>query len=297
MFRKYESISRRFNERSYVKASYIVVTEKIDGANASFRKIDNDTVEMFKRNSVSNYKDVKGLRAFGDTINAEILNEDYTYYGEWTTPHKINYGENVNKFFIFDIYDNVKERYLHHNEVVEEAERIGFKTATVLYIGQPLSMEELSALANSYSVVSTEEVIREGVVVRYYQKDKDEFDKFKVVSDSFSEVKPMKKGKTQSGDFIKEFFDSTITPTRIYKSLKELERNNYLEGVDVENLDFTDIGTLLKSGLPRHVLNDIVEEEIFQVKDYLNSRFGKIFPPKLKDYIEQEMNNVKLDIQ
>lgn len=85
----------------------ISITEKIDGANASFC-IDNESslgVSCYSRNNL--LTEENRLRGYYDWILNNIapikhkLNPNYRYYGEWCVKHKIIYKEeNYYKFYL-----------------------------------------------------------------------------------------------------------------------------------------------------------------------------------------------------
>lgn len=111
--RKYESIVRASRVISHFNTTDdIDVTEKIDGANASFL-FDKSGLRFFSRN-----QEILGdttFHGFVPFIKDKIANsnlsdiafmykEQYIFYGEWVVKHKVNYKDGIkNTFILFDI--------------------------------------------------------------------------------------------------------------------------------------------------------------------------------------------------
>ena len=112
----------------------ISITEKIDGANASFR-IDNTNdlgVSCYSRNNLlDGHNTLDGFYNWvRDNIipTKQLLNPNYIYFGEWLIKHKVIYKEECyNNFYLFSIYDIEKEEYLSDEIVIEEAQRLNLK--------------------------------------------------------------------------------------------------------------------------------------------------------------------------
>ena len=105
---------KTFTQSTLVGNPQIVIQEKLDGANASFKR-DGDKVLCFSRNTqLDEHNTLRGFYNWvQENIKAEDLVEDGTYFGEWLVKHKLSYGENENKFYLFDIYDEDKSDRSH----------------------------------------------------------------------------------------------------------------------------------------------------------------------------------------
>ncbi|MGL4425283.1 MAG: RNA ligase family protein, partial [Cetobacterium sp.] len=116
--RKYDSIPNIYKVSDGLLAvgDIIHVSEKIDGANASFRMDDSGIVHYYSRNT--KLSEDNGLRGFvswcEENVEYEEVRSGYIFYGEWVVRHKINYtAEIANTFVLFDIYNAEEDKYLN----------------------------------------------------------------------------------------------------------------------------------------------------------------------------------------
>jgi hypothetical protein len=198
----------------------ISITEKIDGANASFR-IDNENplgVTCYSRNNpLDEHNTLSGY--YNWVIEnilpiKEKLNSNYIYYGEWLVKHKVVYkDEYYRNFYMFSIWDIEKEQYLSDDIVISEAERLGITTTNYFYRGKYISFEHLMSFVGK-SDITLEPNTGEGIVV----KNVNYFDNYnrqvfvKLVSERFAEVQKQRLPKNPNvTDKVTELIRSVLT--------------------------------------------------------------------------------------
>ncbi|MGU8678995.1 RNA ligase family protein [Clostridium perfringens] len=274
----------------------ISITEKIDGANASFC-IDNENalgVSCYSRNNL--LTEENRLRGYYDWILDNIvpikeeLNPNYRYFGEWLVKHKVIYKEeNYYKFYLFSIWDDEKQMYLSDEIVRSEAERLGLLTVEYFYYGKYISFEHLMSFVGK-SELTEEPNTGEGIVV----KNVSYFDNYgrqvfvKLVSDKFREVQQQKKPKNPNVDSkVIETIKSVLTKARVSKLIHKLVD----EGLLKEDFAIEDMGTILKE-LKDRPYQDIMKEEpelIGNIEEKIIKRtIGKNIPNIVKEVLKEE---------
>lgn len=277
------------------KGDIISITEKIDGANASFTKdLDNPIGVSCYSRRLALTKD-NTLRGFYGWVNEHIvpikenLNPNYRYIGEWLVSHKIQYQEDkYYKFYMFSIWDEEKEQYLSDEIVRSEAKRLGLDTVEYFYYGKFISYEHMSSFIGKSSITKEPDA-GEGIVV----KNVNYFDKHgkqvfvKLVSEKFAEVQKQKLPKNPNINQ-KEvaIIKSILTKPRIDKLLHKLVDE---ELITRDDFAIESMGKLLKL-LGNRVLEDMLKEEIETLKNIeeqlLKRKIGKILPLTLKEVLK-----------
>lgn len=274
----------------------ISITEKIDGANASFCK-DTDSkmgVSCYSRNQI--LTEDNRLRGYYDWIINTIvpikekLNPNYRYFGEWLCSHKVVYKEECyNNFYMFSIWDDSKDQYLPDEIVRSEAKRLGLKTPEYFYYGEYKSFEHLMSFVGK-SNLTKELNTGEGVVI----KNVNYFDKYgrqmfvKLVSEKFAEVQKQKLPKNPNINLkIVELIKSVLTKARVSKLIHKLVDENLLH----EDFSVKDMGLILKL-LGDKPYEDIMKEESDLFKEYeeklLKKTIGKNIPLIVKEVLKDE---------
>jgi hypothetical protein len=143
--KKYQDIVRHGKSSTHLTLEgnpHIVIQEKLDGANASFKR-EGDAILCFSRNTqLDEHNTLRGFYNWvQDNVKASDLVEGGTYFGEWLVKHKLSYGENENKFYLFDIYDEDTERYIGFNLVKHQAQKLNLNLVPVFYEGVFQSIE------------------------------------------------------------------------------------------------------------------------------------------------------------
>lgn len=295
--KKYTDIIRygkKETEDVLKKGDYITITEKMDGANASFRIDETNPlgVSCYSRNKPLNAENTLG-GFYNWVVNNIVpikdkLNPNYIYYGEWMNPHKVKYKEEIYKeFYMFSIWDSYK--YLHDDIVKFEAKRLNIKTVDYFYEGEFISLEHLMSFVGK-SNLTLEPNTGEGIVI----KNVSYFDKYckqcfvKLVSDKFTEVKKQKVPKADKS-MIEGYVElmSVLTQARVDKILYKIVDEGIVSDDDIciENMS-----NLLKI-TNRLVYEDILKEEsdIIGSFDQKNIRklIGKKLPLIIKDILKE----------
>jgi len=259
----------------------VVIMEKLDGANASFKKEDG-VIKCFSRNNEVNEEN--NLRGFyewvQENINPQDLKDDAIYFGEWMVKHSIDYPQEVyQNFYLFDVYDEEFEQYIEFKFVKKEAKRLGLNLVPVFYEGEFQSLDHV----NSFVGQSNLGDIGEGVVLKNYNyRDKHGGQVFtKIVSDGFAEKAKTKKQKLpQNSNELDDFVDTYLTNARVEKMLNKLVD----EGVIDQEYGIEDTGTILKNSGSR-IIDDILEEEMDSLIKIVKKKIGKKYPQKVKEVI------------
>ena len=243
--KKYQSIVRHGKKGTHLTLeadSDIVIMEKLDGANASFL-VEDGKLKCFSRNTELDPSNT--LRGFYEwtqsLIKGQQPREGLILFGEWLCRHKLDYGENENKFYLFDVYDTEKEEYLPFDKVLDVAYQLDLNLVPVFYTGKFQSMEHILSFVGKSELGEK----GEGVVVKNYSY-RDKYGKqlfTKFVSDEFSEMQNVKKQKIKTDtDVLDEFVNNTVTKARVQKILHKLVD----EGIIKEDYAIEDMGSILK---------------------------------------------------
>jgi len=277
------------------KGDYISITEKLDGANASFCLDESPMgVSCYSRNNPLDMNN--RLRGFYDYIINNIvyakdeLNPNYRYFGEWLCSHKIKYKEDAYyNFYMFSIWDEETHRYLSDEIVKSEAERLNIKTIPYLYEGEYISFEHLMSFVGK-SDLTLEPNTGEGIVV----KNVDYIDTYgrqmfvKLVSEAFAEVQKQKLPKNPNIDFVLlEKIKSVVTKARVCKLINKLVDENIIQ----EDYSIEDMGTILKS-LGNRIYEDIMKEEselfIDEEENKIRKIIGKNVPSIVREILKED---------
>jgi hypothetical protein len=250
----------------------VEVTEKIDGSQFVFGKINNELFmrsknkQLFTENPEGMF--IKAIE-YVLSIQDEILN-NMIFYCEYLKKPKHNtlcYDEvPKNNLICFGISTPSDSFYKHANQCYTG--KLGLDYVPILYEGKVESVDKLKELLETESVLGGTKI--EGVVIKNYNKP------FllggqpipvmagKFVSEVFKE-KMRGWGEEHTGKGKWEIFkDSYRTEARWQKSIQHLRDNGELENVP------KDIGALIKE-----IHRDITEEEKEIIKDFLWKEFGK----------------------
>lgn len=285
--KKYQDIVRHGKSGTHLTLEgnpQIIIQEKLDGANASF-KYENGQLKCFSRNTeLDESNTLRGFTVWAKDhfIDHEGLAENYIFFGEWLVRHKLSYGENENKFYLFDIYDIEKEEYLPFIKVESAAEELGLNLVPVFYEGEFQSIEHIQSFVGKSNLGE----IGEGVVVKntsYKNKyGTQQFTKF--VSDQFAEMAKTKKHNiSKPKDELQEFVNSTVNKARVSKIIHKLVD----EGLLKEDYAIEDMGLILKNTGTR-VFEDVIKEELDELMKTLKSKIGRKVPTVVKEVLAEE---------
>jgi ATP-dependent RNA circularization protein (DNA/RNA ligase family) len=280
------------------KGDFITITEKIDGANASFR-LDKENplgVSCYSRNQL--LCDNKGLRGFGDWVINNIVpkklllneNENLIFFGEWLVSHSVQYKpECYNKFYLFSIFNEEKNEYLSDEYMRFWANALGIKTVECFYEGEFVSFEHLMSFVGKSNMSLTKDT-GEGVVVKNIDY-KDNYGNqcfVKLVSERFAETKGIKIPKNPVvEDEVLVKLRSVMTDARIEKIMNKLVDEEILN----ENYTLEDMNLILKH-MGNRVIEDIIKEELETIENIenkvLGKYIGKIVPPMVRNIINNK---------
>lgn len=265
---------------------YIIIQEKLDGANASFRAEDG-LIKAFSRNKeLDAHETLRGFYGFVQDhlgLKAKDMNERYIYFGEWLIQHKVHYrDEAFGRFYLFDVYDTEAEKYLSFGQVQTAAEELDLMLIPVLYEGPYQSLEHIQSFVGK-SVLGP---VGEGVVVKnanYSDKHGNQlYTKF--VSKEFTEMANIKEHKIdkQQKDGIQLFVEASVSKARVHKLLLKLVDEGHL----VEDFAIEHMGQILKLMGPR-LFEDIVKEESDVLFSMVKGKIGKYSPLIIKEVLQE----------
>lgn len=267
----------------------IVIQEKLDGANASFKVEDGQVVAFSRNTKLSQENNLRGFYEWTQTLDPEKLLSGVIYYGEWLVKHKLDYGSNMNQFYLFDIYNEFTNEYVNFSMVRDESDRLNLNLIPLFYEGEYKSFEHLQSFVGK-SVLGNE---GEGVVV----KNVDYIDNYghqcfvKLVSDSFREVQKQKAPKDPNFQSVEmTFVNECVTNARVEKLLYKLVDEGLLD----EQFGIEDMGLILKH-LGNRVYEDIMKEESDSLDTYEEKDIRKCIGKKLPLTVKEIIMNKQAD--
>jgi ATP-dependent RNA circularization protein (DNA/RNA ligase family) len=201
-----------------IKDKFIVVEEKVDGANAGINFDEAGNLYLQSRGHFLNggYGE-KQFSLFKTWANSnkhnlrKILGSRYVMYGEWLyAKHTVFYDELTHYFMEFDIYDKMENKFLSTRKRREILEGCNFITSVlVLYEGKLNTLKELISFLGksnfksenceeilkkqceelnlSYEITRKQtdsSVLMEGLYLKFESED-EVIDRFKYVRSSF----------------------------------------------------------------------------------------------------------------
>ena len=268
---------------------YITITEKIDGANASFILNEDGEVDSFSRNTkVTEENTLRGYYGWiKENIKPDLLNPKYRYFGEWLVSHKVQYKpEFYQNFYLFNIYDEEIQEYLSDVIMRSEAARLGIKTVPLIYEGEYISFEHLMQFVGKSDIAIN---FGEGIVVKNVSyRDKYGHQIFvKLVHADFAEIQKQKTPKDPNRPLTieQEFVNMCITKARVDKILHKLVDEDIIE----DDFGIEDMGVILKN-LGGRIYEDILKEESDSLPEnyeiqVLRKAIGSKLPSIVKEII------------
>lgn len=274
----------------------IIIQEKLDGANASFR-LDHETncLRAFSRNlELNEEENLHGFFEWAQQLPKDELMAGAVYFGEWLNTHKVKYPGYEKHFFLFDIYDTTACEYVDFSIVASEARRLGLQIVPVFYEGEYQGEEHLKSFVGKTALGGRlrEEEVGEGIVV----KNADYRDRFgrqmfvKLVTDVFSEVNRQKTQKDPNQPKSPEvvFAERFVTMARVEKFLYKLIDEGILE----EQFGTKDMGVILKN-LNIRIHEDLLKEEADELPDgyeekELRKAVSKVVPLLVKELLTEK---------
>ena len=262
---------------------HIIVEEKIDGANFSFRyDAEKDQICSFSRRVELHPKNTLfGAWEWSQKLDkkkiAEVLGNNLIMFAEWLAPHTVKYPDK--KYFnayCFDIMNAETEQYLPQEQVNKVVQDLGLSYVPVFYDGPFTSWEALASLVGRTELGGE---YGEGIVIKNMTRlnDPDENFQFyvKIVGEAFKEKKAiggwgMKMlDRKHEKSVEQELTESVVTTARVRKLI--------LKMVDEQELSINwkelDPRTIMRK-LSNAVYYDCVKEEPDTVEQ-VGKEFGK----------------------
>lgn len=272
------------------EGDFIVVMEKLDGANASFKR-EGNVLRVFSRNT--ELDESNNLRGFYQWVHENVklldLIDGFIYFGEWLVRHKVDYGQNGGQqFYLFDVYNPNEEEYLPFLYTAGESERLGLQMVPVFYAGKYKGYDHLAQFIGKSVLAES----GEGIVVKnnsYRDRHGNQM-YVKLVSEAFAEMQPQKPPRDPNAPQSPEalFIKTYMTPARVEKLLLKLVDEGELR----EDFDLSDMSTILRN-LGGRVYDDIMKEELTNIPDGYEEKearktVGKILPLFVKKIIQDK---------
>lgn len=280
--RKYMNISRlkTKNLPGFRVGDHIVVQEKIDGANFSFRyDAENDRICSFSRRfELNEEKNLSGAWEWAQKLDknrvAEILGNNLIIFAEWLVPHTVIYPEErYYNAYCFDVRESDTGLYLPQEQVKKIVQELGLDYVPVFYDGPFTSWENLEKLVGKTELGGK---YGEGIVIKNMTRLNDPNQRFpfytKIVGDAFAEKKTVHRMSLEQINVKNEkqiIADSVVTIARVRKTILKLVD----EGELPSNWRELDSKTIMRK-LSSEIYYDCVKEEPETVEQ-IGKEFGK----------------------
>ena len=271
MFRKYDHVERIGHDYvGGITLGDVHVFPKLDGTNASvwfgtppqggagICAVNGAfTVECGSRTrTLSAEADNAGFYKWAhepDTVERfhEIFRSggrDWTIYGEWLVPHtlKTYRAEAWRRFYVFDVYDNNKEQYLHYEQYEPTIKGVGLDVIEPLCIFTNPSGSQLQheAEANTYLIMDGAGA-GEGIVLKNYAwvSSNGKQPWAKIVRNEFKEENKRAFGTTEKhgewqveADIAEEYVTQALVEKTRAKIVTELMNQDHAAGVVYKEL-------------------------------------------------------------
>lgn len=263
------------------KGDFIVIQEKIDGANCAVR-YDPETdsiIAQSRKNILSIENNLRGFYEWTQTLNKEnikrILGNSIILFGEWLVPHSVKYPEDkYNHAYFYDVYDTDTGMYLPQDKVEAIISELGLTYVPLFYVGEFVSWKECMKFVGRTELGGE---YGEGIVVKNQTRlnDPDNRKPFyvKIVGEKFSEtkghkIKEVDPEKIKNMEDNRKLAETIVTEARVTKLLNKFVD----EGILPENWGATDMPIIAKN-LGKAVYEDCIKEEPETVKQVID--FGK----------------------
>lgn len=266
------------------EGDYIVVQEKIDGANFSIRyNEEEDAIASFSRkNFLNSENNLRGAWNWAEKLDKElvkkVLGTNLILFGEWLVSHTIVYPtERYQNAYFYDAYDVETKQYLEQDKVKDIVNRLGLIYVPVFYEGKFISWEHLNQFVGRTDLGGEN---GEGIVVKNMTRLNDPNTRLpfytKIVADKFSEKKSVGKPRKNNAERDEEqarlqaLVESIVTEARVTKLVHKMVD----EGIIPEDWDEHNMATIAKN-IGKEVYYDCVKEEPETVEQ-VGESFGKL---------------------
>lgn len=272
---------RERNTKAFCEGDTIQITEKFDGSNAciAYDPETDKLVAFSRKQELDCSNTLGGFWNFVQGLSEEVFKKlkahpEYRLFGEWSNKNKIVYADTgkTKHWYMYDIYDADKEKWLTQETVKTFAADCGFEYIHELYYGPFVSWEHCKGFMNSPAYGEKQE----GIVVKNQTRlqsflsgditlSDSERERnpayLKIVNDSFKErmkthekfIDPEKENAKAEAQ---KMMESICTRSRIEKELYKMRD----EGILPEKISNQDFATIAKN-LPRRIFEDLMKEE------------------------------------
>ena len=265
----------------FQKGDYIVVQEKIDGANFSIRWNDEtDSVMAFSRKKTLDFSNnLRGAWEWSQKLDKEliknVLGSHLILFGEWLVSHTVVYPDDKYKnAYFYDLYNLEEQRYLNQDEVESIIHQLGLIYVPVFYKGEFQSWDHLKQFVGRTNLGGE---YGEGIVIKNMTRLNDPNTRLpfytKIVCDNFAEKKSVKKfdeEKLEKRAKLQDLVESIVTEGRVHKLVNKMVD----DGIIPENWDEHNMSTIAKN-IGKDVYYDCVKEEK-DIVDQVGETFGKL---------------------
>ena len=301
--RRYDHVERLGHEKvEGIDVGEVYVFPKLDGTNGSvWFEYTEGAVKYLECGSrtrtLSTEADNAGFYQWcQDTENrnklmgiAEGDGMDWTIYGEWLVPHTVKtYREDAwRKFYVFDVYDKSKNKYLHYTEWEPIIKAAGLDVIEPLCTFTNPSPEQLQheAEVNTYLILDGAGC-GEGIVLKNYAWNSGAEPWAKIVLNEFKEENKRAFGTTEKGGryqveaaIVEEYVTQFLVGKVRSKIMGELIDEDVEAGLEerpaFEDPEFSSIWAVIETRVrERHrakliprllgtVFHDLVDEELW----------------------------------
>lgn len=256
---------------TYEVGDDVVITEKIDGANAQVLVKNGQVLTFSHHKQLSKKNTLNGFYGFVEEREAfKNVPEGYAIFGEWLVPHRIKYKESAYKsYYVFDVFDFEKGSYLGFKKTKDFFDKYlagvkGVNMVPLLDKRNDISENDLIALQKEYEEKSqlSANGKMEGIVVSDLNKIV-EIDgetkgplRTKLVNEAFKETCRIKAPRTKEGDELMTWMQENITEARVRKQYFSL-----VESGDIPaDMEFNWFQNGIAKLIGKKVLSDAIEE-------------------------------------
>lgn len=266
---------------AFNKGDYIVIQEKLDGANASFQyDTETDSLLSFSRKNILDAQNtLREFKTMVDMMEKERFMKypAYRFFGEWLVKHTVVYPkENYNKFYLFDVYDTDNQQWLSFDIVKSLSIELNLDMVHVFYEGEFINWEHISSFIGKTGLGGE---AGEGIVIKNMTRLNNPDNRLpfytKLVTKSFKEKtktkvkEPIDPEKLAQIQYEKDLTDTIVTKARVQKILHKLVDENILP----EDWGIEQMGIVAKN-LAKLVYEDCVKEEK-EIVEKVGADFGR----------------------
>lgn len=261
---------------------YIIIQEKIDGANAAVRyDPETDTIiAQSRKHILSIDNNLRGFYEWTQTLDKElvksVLGGTLIAFCEWLVPHSVPYpNEKYHHAYFYDVYDTESGCYLPQNKVKEIVAKLDLTYVPVFYEGEFISWEHCISFVGRTELGGE---FGEGIVCKNQTRLNDRNTRtplyLKIVGEKFCETKGHKQSKTVDPEKLKSAEENrAIAETIVTRARVEKLLNKFVdEGILPADWGANEMPVIAKN-LTKAVYEDCIKEEPETVSRVEN--FGK----------------------